>query len=57
LARKNGYGINVIMSNNTQSGLPLNCGNDFKETRINPVGAVIKKVIMNGDSDSEIGGF
>ena len=45
------------MSNNTQSGLPLNCGNDFKETRINPVGAVIKKVIMNGDSDSEIGGF
>ena len=45
------------MKNNNQSGLPLNCGNDFKETRINPVDAVVSRVVMNGDSDSEIGGF
>ena len=45
------------MSDNTQSPLPLNCASDYKETRINPEGAIVKKVIMYGDPYSEIGGF
>ncbi len=45
------------MSDNTQSGLPLNNASNYKETRINPEGAIVKKVIMYGDSGSEIAGF
>ncbi len=45
------------MSDNTQSTLPLNYGTDYKETRINPEEAIVKKVIMYGDPYSEIAGF
>ena len=57
MAHNGTYGLNVIMSDNTQSLLPLNYDKNYKETRMNPEGAIVKKVIMYGHSDSEIAGF
>lgn len=43
-----GFNSNLIMEKN---------GQDYVEVRINPLEAIIRKVIMFGDSDSEIRGF
>ncbi len=46
-------GHNFILSNEKKSDLPLRSfdANKFSEVRIQPVGAVVKKVIMRGDSE------
>lgn len=41
----------MILSNGVQSQLPLNedGGQNYTEVRINPVGAVVKRIVMRGN--------
>jgi hypothetical protein len=55
VARKSAQcGVNVIMSNNQRSALPQD--HLYQEVKINPADAVVKRVVMWGDSDSEFRG-
>ena len=52
-------GVNIIMSNGDRSNLPLyrqEGGKEWTEVRINPVGAVVKRVVMRGLGTGEFFG-
>ncbi len=53
-------GLDIIMSNGQKSNLAQisnNGGKNWEEARINPIGAVVKRVVIRYDSDTEVRGL
>ena len=54
-------GVNIIMSNGVVSNLSKDAknhhnGDGWKEVKINPVGSIVKRIVMRGSSDTEFSG-